>query len=259
MEYIDVLSYNIRYDEKGKGDDILLIHGLGGSIDSWRFNRDELSKDFHIIAIDLLGFGLSDKPKIRYTISTFVKSIYEFLRKLDIKKTSIIGSSLGGQIAAEFAIKYPHILNKLILISPAGTTPSTFKYTKELSLYLDIFDARDREELRNKLIGLGKISEDYLNFMYDYIKMENARGAFLSTLKHSANAPRLYTRLDSIKPLTMVIWGKEDKIIPVRYAKPFINMKKCRLILLENCGHRVHYERPEIFNKLVRLFLEELK
>ncbi len=257
MKYIDVLGYNIRYYENGNGDNILLIHGLGGSIDSWIFNRDELSKEFHTIAMDLLGFGLSSKPKIRYSIGMFVKFIYEFLKRLKIEKTSIIGSSLGGQIAVEFAIRYPTILNKLILISPAGTTPYSFKYTNELLLYINIFDAKDKEELRNKLIGLGKVSEDYLNFMYDYIRMENTKEAFLSALKHSANAPRLYTRINNIRAPIMIIWGKEDKIIPVKYSKSFIETKNCRLILLENCGHRAHYEKPEIFNKLVINFLKE--
>ncbi len=254
--YTNVLGYKIRYDEEGDGKNLLLIHGLGGSLDSFAKNKDELAKDSHVIVLDLLGFGLSDKPKIRYSISMYTRLINEFLDRLGINNTSIIGSSIGGQIAAEFAIKYPSLIDKLILVSPAGTTPYTFKSSKELELYVSIFDAKDKDDLKKRL---GEVNDKYLNFMYDYIKMENAKYAFFSALKHSAKAPRLYNRLDRIQAKTMTIWGKEDKIIPIRYCKPFIVMKNCRLILLEECEHRPHYEKPRLFNRLVKDFINNIK
>lgn len=253
--YIDVLGHKVRYYEEGNGKNLLLIHGLGGSLDSF-VNNKELARDFHLIALDLLGFGFSSKPRIRYSISMYTKFIRQFLDSLNIDEVSIVGSSLGGQIAAEFAIRYPSIINKLILVSPAGVTPYSFKGSKELKLYMSIFDAKDKEDLKNRL---NDASEEYLNFMYDYIRMENAKYAFYSALKNSAKAPRLYDRLDKIKALTMVIWGKEDKIIPVRYSKPFIAMKNCRLILLEGCEHRPHYEKPRLFNSLVKDFVNDIK
>ncbi len=254
--YTDVLGYRIRYDEKGDGKNLLLIHGLGGSLDSFIHNKDELARDFHVIVLDLLGFGLSDKPKVRYSISMYTRFIRKFLDLLEIDNTSIVGSSMGGQIAAEFAIKYPSMIDKLVLISPAGITPYSFKDSKDLRLYVSIFDAKDKEDLKKRL---GDVSIEYLNFMYDYIRMENARYTFFSALKHSAKAPRLYNRLDIIKAKTMVIWGKEDKIIPIRYCKPFITMKNCRLVLLEECEHRPHYEKPRLFNRLVRDFINNIK
>ncbi|MEM2855824.1 MAG: alpha/beta hydrolase [Candidatus Nitrosocaldaceae archaeon] len=256
--YINVEGYKIRYYEKGDGKNILLIHGLGGSIDSWIHNREILSKHFHVVACDLLGFGLSDKPKIRYSISMFVKFVKEFLAKLSIEDVSIIGSSLGGQIATAFALKYPSMVYELILISPAGFTPPYYKGSKELRLYASIFDAKDKEDLKHRLSTLDReshLSDEYIEFIYSYIKMENSKYAFYSALTNSAKACRLNKKLDMIKSKGMLIWGKEDKIIPVRYCKPFIKTD-FRVVLVERCGHRVHYEKPAIFNKLVIDFLE---
>ncbi len=261
MEFIDVGGYRVRYYENGKGRDILLIHGLGGSIDSWIYNRDELAKHFHVLAIDLLGFGLSDKPRIRYSIGMFVRFINNLLALFPINRVSLIGSSLGGQISAEFAMRYPEMVDRLILISPAGVTPYSYKGSKELYLYTSIFEAKDEEDLKYRLSALdkdAKFDKQYISNLFNYIKMENARYAFYSALRHSARAPRLVDRLDKIKARYMVIWGKDDKIIPVRYSKPFMNAENCRLVLLEGCGHRVHYEKSSIFNRLAIDFLNEL-
>jgi pimeloyl-ACP methyl ester carboxylesterase len=87
--------------------------------------------------------------------------------------------------------------------------------------------------------------------------MPGAKEAFLSALKGSAQAPRLGSRLHRIKAPSMLLWGKEDIMIPVRFAEPFVKMKNCRVVLLENCGHRPHAEKPELFNRLVTDFLSE--
>ncbi|MGH9910583.1 MAG: alpha/beta fold hydrolase, partial [Nitrososphaerales archaeon] len=81
---------------------------------------------------------------------------------------------------------------------------------------------------------------------------------FLSSLKESAKAPRLANRLKKIQAKTLVVWGKDDDLIPVKYCEPFIaKMDNCRLLLIEKCGHRPHAEKPSIFNKAVIDFLEE--
>ena len=88
--------------------------------------------------------------------------------------------------------------------------------------------------------------------------MPRARHAFMSSLKESSAAPRLINRLKRIKARTLVIWGKEDRLIPVKYCEPFITkMDNCKLLLIEKCGHRPHAEKPDLFNKVVIDFLQE--
>jgi 2-hydroxy-6-oxonona-2,4-dienedioate hydrolase len=88
--------------------------------------------------------------------------------------------------------------------------------------------------------------------------MPGAREAFLSALLGSAKAPRLNSRLHKIKAPTLLLWGKEDIMIPVRFAEPFVKMKNCRIVMLESCRHRPHVDLLALFNKLVSDFLAEL-
>src|SRR5919106_4341215 len=132
-------GFKIRYDEYGKDKQkhILFIHGLGSSPLVWRDIPQALSEYFHTIAIDLIGFGESDKPQLNYTISYFVQFIKNFLTQIGIKdkdKITIIGHSLGGYIAIEYAIENKTHIEKLVLIDSSGMLE---KPTPLLEQYLD--------------------------------------------------------------------------------------------------------------------------
>jgi 2-hydroxy-6-oxonona-2,4-dienedioate hydrolase len=268
--YLKVDDICVRYVDLGKngggGDKAaLLLHGLGGSIDSWRKNIEEISRSLHVIALDLPGFGQSDKPRVSYTIKFYREFVFQFLESLGINKTSIIGSSLGGHIAAEVALAHPDVLRKLVLISPAGALPFSFKGTAALRSYAKVIDAKSVQQVRQALFAVdGKSKNDNnddednstnAQLVFQNISVPGAKDAFLSALKGSAQAPRLNSRLNRIQAPTLLLWGKEDVMIPVRFIWPFITMKKCRIMLLESCGHRPYIERPQLFNKVVIDFL----
>lgn len=263
FKFADVTRYRVRYAEAGKGaGKVLLVHGLGGSALSWTYNIGKLGRHFHVFAPDLIGFGESEKPSIRYDMDTFTRFLQRFMERLGIKRASLVGSSMGGQIAAEFSIRYPSRVERLVLISPAGIPPREFKGTSELRRYMKIFDAWNLEEVRTILRVLdadqSSVTDEYVKSVNQYRMMEGARHAFFSSLEGSTVAPRLAKRLGSIRAKTLVIWGREDRMIPVRYCEPFITrMENCRLLILEGCGHRPHAEKPELFNRIVIDFLKE--
>jgi len=263
FKFINVSKYNVRYAESGdSANHLLLIHGLGGSAESWTNNIDAFGRHYHTFAPDLIGFGHSDKPKIQYAMKTFTNFLNDFLDTIGIKKISIVGSSMGGQIAAEFAIAYPDKVEKLVLISPAGIPPKEFKGTKELKQYVKIFDAKNLDQVRKALLPVDAdqyaVTEEYVKAVYQYTMMEGAKHAFISSLKGSAISPRLANRLRTIKAKTLVIWGKDDRLIPVKYCEPFITkMDNCRLLIIEKCGHRPHAEKPDLFNRAVIDFLKD--
>jgi 2-hydroxy-6-oxonona-2,4-dienedioate hydrolase len=262
FHYLKVDDLLIRYiDTQTKGKCVLLIHGLGGSIESWINNIDILStKQLRVIAIDLPGFGSSDKPQINYTINFYTKFIVKFINSLKIRSPiSIVGSSLGGHIAAEVAIHYYKIVYKLVLASPAGVLPISFRGTPALLKYTNILKAKTVQEVKRALayIDNNSIDETYAQIVYQRLSMPGAKEAFLSALSGSARSARLNRRLHKIKADTLLIWGKEDRIIPVKFIEPFIKMKNCRLILLENCGHRPHVDKAEFFNNIIADFINE--
>jgi pimeloyl-ACP methyl ester carboxylesterase len=171
---------------------------------------------------------------------------------------SIVGSSLGGQIAAETAIKIPELVSKLILICPAGVPPFSFKGGEALRRYAKIAEAKGEQDVKRilALIDDSHVNDEYAKSVYQRISMPGAREAFIGALRGSARAPRLGKRIGKIRSPVMVLWGQNDKMIPPKYAAPFIGMENFRLIMIENCGHRPHADRPELFNNLVLSFLE---
>lgn len=248
----------VRYADLGSGEPVLLIHGLGGSIESWTNNIEELAKVMRVVAIDLPGFGQSDKPKISYTIKFYRDFIVDFLKQLQIERTSIVGSSLGGHVAAETAISHPALVKKLVLVSPAGALPRSFKGSPALRRYVKVLEAKSVQDVKKALYAIDNkpVDDSYAKAVLEKISMSGAKEAFLSALRGSARAPRLTNRLHKIKAPTLLLWGKEDIMIPIKYIEPFVKkMKNCRIMMLEECGHRPHAERPELFNRIVADFL----
>ena len=260
FKFITIDNVLIRYTDKNqKGFPLFLIHGLGGSIESWTNNIEFLSKKFRIIAFDLPGFGLSDKPKVSYTINFYVNFLEKFIKKLKINHLFLIGSSLGGHIAIEFTMRNRTIVDKLILISPAGCLPKSFKGTPSLKRYIKIVDAKSSNDINRILTSIDNslVDRSYANIMYKRLSLPGAKDAFISALKGSANAPRYNNKLAKINTNMLLIWGKEDKMIPLKYIRPFMEHGNSRIIIIENCGHRPHVENPKLFNKIVKDFLME--
>jgi 2-hydroxy-6-oxonona-2,4-dienedioate hydrolase len=262
FQYLNIDNIRVRYvDTLTHGNPILLIHGLGGSIESWINNIYTISSEqLRVIILDLPGFGFSDKPKINYTPNFYSQFIAKFLNRLEsCSYVSIIGCSLGGHIAAEVALNYPNLVSKLVLISPAGALPVSFKGTLALNKYISVLKSKSIQEAKKALLSVDDVSVDdtFAQIFYDKLSMPGAKEAFMSALKGSTYAPRLSRSLHRIKAQTLLIWGKNDKIIPVRFIKPYINMKNCRILLLENCGHVPFISKPTLFNKIVIDFIKE--
>jgi 2-hydroxy-6-oxonona-2,4-dienedioate hydrolase len=258
--YAVIDNLRIRYQDNasvGKKT-LVFLHGLGGSIESWNNNLGYLSKKYRVVAFDLPGFGLSDKHRRNYTLGFFSSFVLRAIRELKIgHPVDLVASSLGGQIAARIAMTNPGKVGKLVLISPAGFTPKSFSSSNGLQKYIRILDARSSAEIKKALTGTiaTQVRCDDVHMVYERISMPGAKNAFASALKYSTTARRI--NISKIKSPTLVIWGKEDRIIPVRFILPFIEMKNCRLCILENCGHRPHAEKPKVINEIIERFIEE--
>lgn len=260
IKYLTIDNVRVRYTDKNqKRFPLLLIHGLGGSIESWINNIDFLSTKFRVIALDLPGFGLSDKPRVSYSITYYVNFLEKFINRLKISNLYLIGSSLGGHIGVEFTLRNRKIVDKLILISPAGSMPKSFKGTLAFKRYIKIATTKSSDEIFKILSSIDKtmVNHSYANFLYKRLSLPGSKYAFISALKGSAKAPRYDSKLASININMLLLWGKEDKMIPLKYVRPFIEHGNSRIIILENCGHRPHAEKAKLFNKIVRDFLTE--
>jgi len=260
LKFTMVDNLRVRYLESNtRGTPLLLLNGLGGSLESWTNNIGFLSSKFRIISLDLPGFDLSDKPKISYSINFYVDFLEKFIKRIRLSHFFMMGSSLGGHIGVEFAIQNSKNVDKLILISPAGSLPKTFKGTKELRKYIRILNAKSSRDISRILISIDNstVSRSYADAIYERLSLPGAKQAFISALKGSAMAPRYNNKLVKIGADMLLIWGREDRMIPLRFIRPFMKHGKSRIIILEKCGHRPHVENPRLFNKIVKDFLLE--
>ncbi len=252
-------GYNILYLASGdpKNDVIILLHGIGASSERWLKLMPLLSRDFYVLAPDIIGFGYSDKPDASYTMEFFTDFVMNFIDSMGVidKKITMIGSSLGGHIAAEFAIRYPNILSNLILVSPAGvmdhTTPALNDYILA-SMYPTVEHAL--KAFRN-MTDEEHIDMNYVKSFVNRMRLPNAKYAFLASMMGS-KISNLKGRLHMIKVRTLVIWGENDKILPVENAEEF-RRANIKVIVMRSTGHIPFVDKPEEFYRLVIDFINK--
>jgi pimeloyl-ACP methyl ester carboxylesterase len=257
-EFVTVDGSKIRYIRAGSSKrSLVLIHGLGASAERWEHVVPHFSKNFTVYVPDLIGFGHSDKPNTDYTTEFFSNFVTSFLTSLGIEKSTIIGSSLGGQIAVEYVTKNQQSVDRLVLVSPAGamkqSTPALDAYVMA-ALYPDPITAKNAFTM---MTGSSKEVPDVtIDQFVERMRMPNAKFAFMSTLLGLKNAPEISTMLELIYVPTLIVWGSLDPVIPVKYAEYFVKkIRDCRFYQMENCGHTPYVEDPNEFSRIVLDFL----
>ena len=257
-KFVQVGTNKIRYLEGGGSDgNILLIHGLGASAERWARVIPHLSKKYHVVVPDLIGFGFSDKPSVDYTPLFFSQFIFDFIKTLGITRTSLIGSSLGGQIVAECAITQSKMIEKIVLVSPSGIMKQS---TPTLDAYMlaALYPTQDGAKTAFQMMaGINKeIDSDTINGFIQRMTLPNAKMAFMSTMLGVRNSAPLSERLARISVPTLVVWGKHDTLIPITYSKDYVSsIKNCQLVEMESSGHTPYVEEPEKFSEIVLRFL----
>jgi pimeloyl-ACP methyl ester carboxylesterase len=258
---VTVFGAKIRYLEAGDATKpkIVLLHGLGGQAENWSFVIPALSAKYHVIALDQVGFGKSDKPFIKYRIGTYTDFLDKFLSELKIEKTTLIGNSLGGWIGGFYSIKYPNRVEKLILADAAGLTPKVIDYTKVYQLQSS---TRDEVRANLKLIFANQsyATNDAVvdNFLTQRVLANDGYAIDSITESIKRNEDFLDNRLGEIKAKTLIIWGKQDGLIPVEDGERFKKgIADSQILVIDNCGHVPMVEKFAEFSKAVLEFLEK--
>jgi pimeloyl-ACP methyl ester carboxylesterase len=278
-----VNDFEIRYlkSEKrntSKKKNVLFIHGLGSSSDRWLDIPDALSRYYYpIIAVDLIGFGGSDKPvTVDYTIEYFSKFIRDFIdcKRIwrnddsdddgddDSRKTIIVGHSLGGYIAAKVAIEDQDLIEKLVLIDSSGMLK---KPTPLLEQYLNAALNPSFENVKNVFeLMLGNPALLNPGIVDAFIKRINLVGAKYAFKSAFENSTKKYIELSELQRIenipALIICGAADKLIPVSHSKQFNKvLKRSQLEIVENTGHAPFSEKPSIIFDIMRIFLTNNK
>jgi len=255
---VEVFGQKVHYYEAGQGPAVIFVHGLGGEAANWAANIGPVSGRYHVYALDQIGFGRSDKPLIDYKIETFVEFLRAFMQSLGIPKASLVGNSLGGWIAADFAAQYPEMVERLVLVDAAGMRPTGGPRALPVDLN------------PSSLAGMRKILEIVV-YNKQFVTDDLVRHAFEGHLRSGDG----YTiqrvlagifstdqfedeKAGSIHAPTLVLWGHDDLLIPLsageRYQKAIPGAK---LVAFDQCGHIPQIEKPQEFNKVLLDFLAQ--
>jgi len=254
-------GYNIRYldymaDPSNSHKVLVLLHGIGASAERWIRVIPTLSKYFRVIVPDIVGFGYSDKPTVEYTMDFFLEFLQHFLDEIGTTKPYIIGSSFGGHLATEFAIRFNHNVEKLILAAPAGimktSTPVLDEYIMA-ALYPTFENAL--RAFTDMAYDQKAVNEDTVMDFVNRMRLPNAKYAFMSTLLGMRYASKLQGRLNKINAPTLLVWGEQDRMIPLQYANDYEEIPDRKLVVLKQCGHTPYVEKPLSFNKAVLKFI----
>lgn len=242
----------IHYLEAGQGPTLILIHGIGGSSASWRDVIPSLSKAYRVIALDLPGYGKSDRPRVDYSVEYYATVLKHTIDAVGGDRVALVGNSLGGWIAAVTAMNHPQSVSHLILVDSAG-----LKGDHPPSVNLDPATQKEFEVLLQAFYhDTTRLTKEFVDKEWKYRK--SVRRTIQETMKSlNTKSPSLDGRLREIKAPTLVIWGKQDKLIPVEVASRFAKgIPTSTVTIIDNAGHMPHIEQPKAFYRSVKKFVK---
>lgn len=258
-----VYGQTISYLEAGSGPTLLLLHGLGSSGEQeWGAVIPELSRNYHVVAPDQLGFGQSSKPLIGYGVQTWVDMIPPFLDALHIQHFGLVGSSLGGWIATTYVLqaKASHMPMPalLILSDAAGHKMQLSSDNKYFSSVLSL--ASVRAAMSVVFYDQSKVTDAAVLHRFQTKLAAGDSYTIDSAWKNADASASLYVegKLDGIKIPTLITWGENDKTIPLAYGRDFAaHIPGSRLVVIPASGHVPPAEKPAEFATAVEAFLAE--
>ncbi len=273
--FVEVDGASIHYQEFGdaKNPKMILVHGYTASTYVWKTVAPILAgHGFHVIAVDLLGFGFSEKPAwFDYRIASQARMISRFMNRLGIGKATLIGSSYGGAVSAWFTLDNPERVEKLVLVSAVindkpknnpifkvlsvpgvGETLSPFLIDSEI--FLKIRMRHTLDETNHHLITQKRIDS-----LMRPLKAADAHNSLLMTAKNW-DADRIEEDAHLIDQPTLLIWGENDLVIPKGNGeKLYDKILNSRFVVFKDCGHLPPEENPQLFSALVTEFCEDKK
>jgi pimeloyl-ACP methyl ester carboxylesterase len=276
LEFRTIHGYKRAFRIAGSGPALLLIHGIGDNSTTWNSVQAKLAQRFTVIAPDLLGHGQSDKPRADYSVAAYANGMRDLLSVLDIERVTIVGHSLGGGVAMQFAYQFPHLVERLILVSSGGVTkdvnfvlrlaslPMGSEALAVLRLPLLLPAVQLAGRIVGKAIGTTALGHDLpkmLRVLND-LPEPTASAAFSRTLRAVVDwRGQIVTMLDRCY-LTeaipvQIIWGSRDVVVPVRHAHmAHAAMPGSRLEIFEHSGHFPFHDDPARFIEVVQRFID---
>ena len=276
LRFATIHGYRRAFRIAGHGPTLILIHGVGDNSTTWQTVHSSLARRFTVIAPDLLGHGQSDKPRADYSVAAYANGMRDLLSVLGIERATVVGHSLGGGVAMQFAYQFPHLVERLILVGSGGVTrdvnialriaslPVGAEALALLRLPLVLPTLQAFGRLLGTVVGstgLGRDIPTMLRILAD-LPEPTASSAFTRTLRAVVDwRGQVVTMLDRCYLTESVpvqlIWGADDAVIPVGHAQmAHAAMPGSRLEIFRNSGHFPFHDDPARFVESVTAFID---
>ena len=249
------------------GRPVVLVHGLGATLDHWALAIPRLARKRRVVALDLPGFGRSGKPDRSYGPQTYVEILERFFRELDLGPVFLVGHSMGGAICAEHALVHPERVDRLVLVDAAGMTrmpPRLIEYlVQRFERNVDPAKVHLPPRLVRALVRLvfyepipfaernvarilaARTEADWADRVRSFVRA--ATGLSRSQVRE---------RLTDISRPTLIVWGERDRLLPIRHGRMLREgIRDSRMVVFPRTGHCPMIERPDRFCDVVEAFL----
>lgn len=266
-KYESINGVRVCYQEQGTGPDVVILPGLGTSVDFWQSNIPALSRKYHVVAVDPPGFGKSDKPDGTYDLMRICDNIRLFLAARGINHASFIGGSMGGHLAMLIALSHPECVDKLVLMGSSGTWTSPGPLLR-VALDSPLYEPLVINQLRYHWPGIyskmflhpSPVSQEVLRYQMA-VRADEARygpeGRAAARALRSIFYRSCRYQADQIQAPMLLIWGEQDRIHPWKAGTILRDrVPDSRLVVVPNAGHEVMVDQPDVFNRLVLRFFQ---
>ncbi len=267
----------VAYVDRGEGPyTLVLLHGLGTYLKSWLHNIDALAMRHRCIALDLPGYGKSSKGDYPFSMAFFAEQVALFCATLGLEKVVLVGHSMGGQVALTLALQQPELVERLVLLAPAGIeTFSEAEATWLKNVYTpEVIKQTPPEQIRKNFVA------NFHEWPPDAEILYNDRLALRQTVEYdgwcrmisqcvrSMLDEPVALRLGKVKQPTLILFGEEDALIPNRFLHPqqsTLEIAQCaqssipnsQLRMIPNAGHMLQWEQAAAVNDAIKTFLDE--
>lgn len=278
MPFVEVEGGRLYYDVRGEGRPLLLIHGAWASHKWWRWQAPELSRYYQVLSLDVRGHGQSSPLQRAYSVDGFTRDLEIFLQKVGIEEAALVGWSMGGMISMQYCLNHPSKVKALVLIATRGHRNPYFKLKvlfqllqARLSLMMNFtsprkydrtahrFPDENRDRLKREVSNM--LSPTAPKQVFDWVMAEltnNPRENYLEVARSIWNW-EAGDELTRINVPTLIMAGEKDSWIPSLFSNRLHStIPNSRLVIVENAGHYLSLERPEVVNAEIIKFLKGL-
>ncbi|RDH80450.1 alpha/beta fold hydrolase [Mycolicibacterium moriokaense] len=260
-------KYRLHYHEAGNGPPVLLLHGSGPGVSAWSNFSENIpvfANSFRTLSLDMPGFGRSPGVVWSDAYSRIAAdAVLAFVDELGIPEIDIVGNSMGGNVAAEFALANPERVRRLVLMGPGGLAVNTFSpaVSEGARRLFEFLADPNRERMRawvDTMVSDPTLATDAL--IDDRMANAMQPGVIASTASIFATfddpalnrLPPLWARANRLHTPTLIVWGRDDRMLPFEGGLfPFRQLPNAELHVFSGCGHWAQIERKEEFERLV--------